>query len=163
VQRAAARARDLCDRYGLPLVKLTPADLLAGKHGICGHVDVSQAWHQSDHSDPNNTTFPWDRFMAEVQNPQEDDMTPDQAQQLKDLHDRLTRFDQMRSAILGGNGQPGIREVLGRLIAKQLDPAALATAIVAALPANGGDLTADQIKQAVKAALAEVVNAGAGS
>lgn len=69
VQRAAARVRDLCDRHGIPLVKLTPTDLLAGKRGICGHVDVSQAWHQSTHTDPG-PNFPWAEFMAEVTSPQ---------------------------------------------------------------------------------------------
>ena len=65
VARAAARTRELCDRFGIPLVRLTSADLLAGRHGICGHVDVSKAWHQSTHSDPG-PGFPWDRFMAAV-------------------------------------------------------------------------------------------------
>jgi len=62
VEKAAARANDLCDRYKIPKVKLSVADLLAGKHGICGHVDVSQAWHQSTHWDPG-PNFPWDKFM----------------------------------------------------------------------------------------------------
>jgi len=65
VALAARRTRELCDRFGIPTVRLSSADLLAGRHGICGHVDVSQAWHQSDHSDPG-PNFPWDRFMAAV-------------------------------------------------------------------------------------------------
>lgn len=65
VVRAAARTRELCQRFGIPMVKLNPTDLLAGKHGICGHVDVSQAWHQSTHSDPG-PEFPWVEFMAAV-------------------------------------------------------------------------------------------------
>lgn len=65
VVRAAARCRELCDRFGVPKVKLTSAGLLAGAHGVCGHVDVSGAWHQSDHWDPG-PNFPWDRFMALV-------------------------------------------------------------------------------------------------
>jgi hypothetical protein len=59
VQRAAWRTHELCVRYGIPLQKISVADLLAGHHGICGHVDVSQAWHQSDHTDPG-PNFPWD-------------------------------------------------------------------------------------------------------
>ncbi len=35
VLRAAARTRELCQRYGLPMVKLSSADLLAGRRGIC--------------------------------------------------------------------------------------------------------------------------------
>lgn len=65
LQASARRCREVCDRYGIPKVKLSPADLLAGRHGICGHVDVSQAWHQSSHWDPG-PNFPWDRYLAEV-------------------------------------------------------------------------------------------------
>lgn len=62
---AAARTRELCQRFGLPMVKLNATDLLAGGHGVCGHVDVSMAWHQSDHTDPG-PNFPWVEFMAAV-------------------------------------------------------------------------------------------------
>lgn len=65
VVKAAARARELADRHNVPKVKLSPTDLLNGAHGICGHVDVSQAWHQSSHYDPG-PGFPWPEFMAEV-------------------------------------------------------------------------------------------------
>jgi hypothetical protein len=65
VQRAAARVAELCDRLSVPKVRLSAADLVAGKHGVCGHVDVSRAFHQSDHSDPG-PNFPWDEFMALV-------------------------------------------------------------------------------------------------
>lgn len=65
VQAAARRARELCDRYGLPRTRLLPADLLAGQHGVCAHVDVSNAWHQSTHWD-TGPNFPWPEFMAEV-------------------------------------------------------------------------------------------------
>jgi len=41
------------------------ADLKAGRRGVCGHTDVTDAWHQSDHDDPG-PWFPWDKFMAVV-------------------------------------------------------------------------------------------------
>lgn len=63
VQRAALRARDVCDRRGVPWQRIGPADLLAGAHGVCGHVDVTAAFHESDHTDPG-PNFPWDQFMA---------------------------------------------------------------------------------------------------
>lgn len=72
VQRTAAQVKADAATYGIPLVKLTVADLLAGKQGVCGHVDVSQAWHQSDHTDPG-PGFPWDRFMA-LLTPEEEDV-----------------------------------------------------------------------------------------
>lgn len=64
--RAAARTADLVHRYGLPVVWLSPNDLLAGKRGITGHVCVSQAWHQSDHTDPG-VNFPVALFLSMVQ------------------------------------------------------------------------------------------------
>lgn len=65
VVRAAARTRELCTRFGIPTVRLSPADLVAGRKGICGHVDVAAAWHQTDHSDPGDA-FPWAEFIAAV-------------------------------------------------------------------------------------------------
>lgn len=74
VLRAAARTRELCDRYGVPMVKLSPADLAAQRHGICGHVDVSNAFKQSTHSDPG-PAFPWAEFMAAVTGKQGDNVS----------------------------------------------------------------------------------------
>lgn len=65
VARAAARTRELCDRFGIPTVRIGVSELLAGAHGICGHVDVSNAWRQSTHSDPGDG-WPWPEFMAAV-------------------------------------------------------------------------------------------------
>ena len=61
----ASAVRAKCLQYNVPMVRLGPAQLLAGQRGICSHLDVSQAWHQTDHHDPG-TTFPWARFMALV-------------------------------------------------------------------------------------------------
>jgi hypothetical protein len=62
VEEAAARTRELCLRYDLPMRKLTVAQVRAGAEGVCGHVDVSLAFRQTDHSDPGRY-FPWDEFM----------------------------------------------------------------------------------------------------
>ena len=59
---AARLVRQIAVRWNVPLRRLTVADLRAGKHGICGHVDVAKAFHKTDHSDPG-TGFPWDHFM----------------------------------------------------------------------------------------------------
>jgi N-acetyl-anhydromuramyl-L-alanine amidase AmpD len=66
LHRAAARTADLVHRYGLPVVWLSSADLLAGKRGITGHVCVSRAWHQSSHVDPG-VNFPIQQFLRLVQ------------------------------------------------------------------------------------------------
>ncbi len=65
LSRAATRVAELCHRHGVPAVRIGVAELLAGAHGICGHRDVSQAWHQSDHTDPG-ASFPWDRLMVMI-------------------------------------------------------------------------------------------------
>ncbi len=81
---AKQMARD-CKKYGLPVRKLTPAEMLAGQRGICGHADVTLAYGLGDHMDPG-AQFPWDvllsriaHFLAPPPTPQpseEDDMKP---------------------------------------------------------------------------------------
>ena len=63
--RAAGLTAEICHRRGIPTVHIDAAELLAGQWGIPGHIDVSQAWHQSDHHDPGDG-FPWDQFIALV-------------------------------------------------------------------------------------------------
>lgn len=58
---AADLVGKLCKAYGLPIRKLSPSDLRAGKKGICSHIDVSHAWGQTNHWDPGK--FPWDEFI----------------------------------------------------------------------------------------------------
>lgn len=65
MQRAATLVAVKCLEHNVPAVKLSVADLKAGKHGICGHVDVSNAFHQSTHTDPGSY-FPWSQFLAMV-------------------------------------------------------------------------------------------------
>lgn len=65
LRRAAALVAGLCLKYDLPVVRLTSAQLRAGKKGICGHIDITNAWHQTDHVDPG-PDFPWTQFLALV-------------------------------------------------------------------------------------------------
>lgn len=63
---SAALAAKKAHQYGIPLVKLTPAQVKAGKHGFCGHLDVTRAFPGSgSHVDPG-PNFPWDRYMGYV-------------------------------------------------------------------------------------------------
>jgi N-acetyl-anhydromuramyl-L-alanine amidase AmpD len=66
LERSAALAADLCERYRIPPVWLHPADLLAGRRGITSHANVSQAFKRSDHHDPG-TSFPIQRYLRLVQ------------------------------------------------------------------------------------------------
>jgi N-acetyl-anhydromuramyl-L-alanine amidase AmpD len=65
LDHAAELVAGLCLAYDVPIRKIGPGQLKAGQHGICGHVDVSTAWHQSTHWDPGH--FPWADFIAAVQ------------------------------------------------------------------------------------------------
>lgn len=100
MQRTATLTAELCLAYNIPAVKLTPAQVKAGQKGICGHWDVTQAFHQSSHTDPEKY-FPWSQFIGMVQSeikritnpptpppvtpPKEDDMaiSPAQMTELK--------------------------------------------------------------------------------
>ena len=64
-ERAARLVADICDRHGVPKRWVTPSQLRAGARGICTHLDVTQAWRQTDHDDPG-PGFPKDAFMAAV-------------------------------------------------------------------------------------------------
>jgi len=59
---AAKLTYEIAGRWHVPLYKLTATQLRAGKRGVCGHADVSAAWHLTDHIDPG-TGFPWAHFM----------------------------------------------------------------------------------------------------
>jgi hypothetical protein len=59
---AAKLVVEIAHRTGVPLTRLSSADVKAGKHGICGHVNVSEAFGQSSHTDPG-PDFPWAHFM----------------------------------------------------------------------------------------------------
>lgn len=65
LKRAARIVARQCLAEGVPIVRLSVADLEAGRRGICGHDDVSEAFGQSSHWDPG-PSFPWDHFMALV-------------------------------------------------------------------------------------------------
>jgi len=52
----------LCKLYGIPVVRLSATDLQAGKSGITGHGDVSQAFKGSNHWDPG-PGFPWEHYL----------------------------------------------------------------------------------------------------
>jgi N-acetyl-anhydromuramyl-L-alanine amidase AmpD len=62
LRNAARLLADVCERHDIPLRRLRAADLLAGRRGVTGHADVSEAFRKSDHWDPG-PGFPWARFL----------------------------------------------------------------------------------------------------
>lgn len=63
LDRVARLLAGLSALLALPLVHLTPVDLLAGRRGITGHAEVSAAYRRSDHTDPG-AGFPWLALLA---------------------------------------------------------------------------------------------------
>lgn len=89
--------------YGIPLVKLSAADIRAGKKGVCGHADTSAAWGETDHTDPGNG-YPFDVVLAKANaivngtpTPEENDMTPEQDRMLVYVYNELTKKFPSRS------------------------------------------------------------------
>jgi len=66
LESSAALAAALARKYSVPLVRLSAADLVAGKRGFCGHVDVTNAFNAGKgHTDPG-PHFPWEAYLAKV-------------------------------------------------------------------------------------------------
>jgi hypothetical protein len=64
LHRAARRVAQLCLFGNVPIQRIQ-APNLDTERGICGHVDVSNQWHLTDHVDPG-PNFPWQSFMTLV-------------------------------------------------------------------------------------------------
>lgn len=65
LENAAKATAQYCLKYGIPIVRLTNAELKAGRKGIIGHVQASQVYRKSSHTDPG-PNFPWSYFLQRV-------------------------------------------------------------------------------------------------
>lgn len=64
---SAKLTAEICERWAIPLQWLTVEQVKDGEtRGICGHVDVTEAFHLSTHTDPGKN-FPKDRYVELVQ------------------------------------------------------------------------------------------------
>ena len=64
LKRAGQICANWSKQHGIPLRKLSRAELKAGRKGIVSHADISAVYKRSDHSDPGGS-FPWD-FLLEM-------------------------------------------------------------------------------------------------
>lgn len=72
-EQAAPQVREWCRMWGIPMRKLTDAQLADGtSKGIVGHDQVSRVFKRSTHTDPG-PAFPWSQFLAMVQDNEEED------------------------------------------------------------------------------------------
>ena len=66
LQLAAKRVAKAAILWKIPVLKLSPAELKAGRTGICGHVDQTVAYQvKGGHTDPG-PNFPWLQFLDMV-------------------------------------------------------------------------------------------------
>jgi N-acetyl-anhydromuramyl-L-alanine amidase AmpD len=65
LELSAQLVADKCAKYDIPVVWLHPAELRAGRRGITGHAQVSEAFKRTDHTDPGKS-FPVQRYLALV-------------------------------------------------------------------------------------------------
>ena len=65
LDRAALLVSDICARHEIPVRWIRAAGLVQGRRGVTGHVEVSRAFHKSDHWDPG-PAFPALRFLELV-------------------------------------------------------------------------------------------------
>jgi hypothetical protein len=88
LERHALRYAEWSRLYGIPLVKITPAQARAGQRGILGHIDVRDAWGEGDHWDPGYN-FPYDFVIARAKAINGQGVTPP----APDQGDELTQQD----------------------------------------------------------------------
>lgn len=63
LDRTARLIADIATRRGIPIRQLTNAQLAAGQKGIIGHVQASQVYKLSTHTDPGSN-YPWASVLA---------------------------------------------------------------------------------------------------
>jgi N-acetyl-anhydromuramyl-L-alanine amidase AmpD len=88
LERAAKQVARDCRKWNIPARKISAGQLADGVKGICGHVDVTNAFPQDNgsHTDPGSR-FPWSRFIEMVQlelAPEEDSMAGIDKQDITD-------------------------------------------------------------------------------
>ena len=71
LRAAAELVRGIAQRHGVPVRRVTRAEILRGEPGICGHIDVpnpndpTRGGGLEGHTDPG-PYFPWERFLSLV-------------------------------------------------------------------------------------------------
>ena len=145
----AKLVHQLCQLGGIPMVKLSPADVAAGKRGICGHADITTGLGVGDHDDPG-PRFDWAAFIAAVTHG-DDMLTTDERKILDEIASRVRYIDGRVEALEQG------RDV----VADQFPSKGTTMWAVGALKAAGAPATATVdpavLQAAVDAAVAKAI------
>jgi N-acetyl-anhydromuramyl-L-alanine amidase AmpD len=66
LRQSAVLVADICHRWGIPPVRLSPSDIVKGQRGIAGHMDFTAAFKTpGGHRDPG-PDFPWQHYIELV-------------------------------------------------------------------------------------------------
>lgn len=133
-----------CEEYHIPVVWLRAADLRAGRRGITGHAQVSDAFHRSDHHDPG-PNFPIERYLALVKQHMGDAWVPLEEHKGKD------KAPSQNPTLKRGDSGYQVKRLQQLLVQRGFDPgaadghfgAATLQAVISAQTAHG--LEADGI------------------
>jgi len=168
IQQAASWVAERCHARNVPPVRLTPADIKAGRRsGYFAHWDYTLGTGDGTHWDVG-TSFPWDIFGGLVQaayNGTEDDMTPDESAALKEVQMIVRELRWVQPPFVGSPTH--LTDAVGdifqnaRKAAANVDPAALAAAVVAALPSSSGALSEADVETALRKVLGSLDNPAA--
>ena len=67
LRQSAVLAASMCQRWGIPPIKLSVDDIRQGMRGIAGHVDFTEAFQTpGGHRDPG-PDFPWQHYIELVE------------------------------------------------------------------------------------------------
>lgn len=135
----AGLTRQLCELFDIPMVKLSPAEVAAGKRGICGHWDITTGLGVGTHDDPG-PKFDWSAFIAAVKG---EDM-PLTAQDrvdiwTHDVQDGPGNEPAYKALLRAANGADAAVRAIGALQVPSpapIDPAAIEAAVADAIAAN---------------------------
>ncbi len=160
VARAATLVCALCDLGGIPLVKLTPAQVAGGARGICGHADITAAYPQDGgtHTDPGWTALNWANFIDQVRNGVS---MPTDSQAIQNAYAALLTGGVSMGPPVPAEDRAPADQANGNSVASHQIHAARALArveaAIAAIPASAGGLS--DADRAAIVALTDAVNA----
>lgn len=66
LDKSAKLCAEICLRYAIPLARLSPDEVRAGKAGICDHWTITQAFKTPGGHRDCGASFPWDEYVAKV-------------------------------------------------------------------------------------------------
>jgi hypothetical protein len=103
LDQAASWIRSRCQARGIPIRKLTPAEVGAGQAGVCGHWDWTLGTGEGTHTDPGSN-FPWDYVIQKAVNPSQ----PAAGRSREDDTMLIRNTDTGETAILSGGVLTGV-------------------------------------------------------